>query len=72
MTEHPKPAKNRDSLSLIISGCVVEATIVAMLAWIVLDFTISWAYMFGFIICAISPAIIVPTMLKIQTEGYGK
>ncbi|XP_075256628.1 sodium/hydrogen exchanger 9B2-like [Convolutriloba macropyga] len=51
-------------------GCVVEATIVAMLAWIVLDFTISWAYMFGFIICAISPAIIVPTMLKIQTEGY--
>ncbi|XP_063711371.1 sodium/hydrogen exchanger 9B1-like [Symsagittifera roscoffensis] len=51
-------------------GVVVEATIVAMMAWTALDFTLAWAYMFGFIICGISPAIIVPTMLKIQQQGY--
>ena len=35
------------------------------------DFPVLWAAMLGFVVAAISPAVVVPSLLALQEQGYG-
>ncbi|KAJ8022525.1 Sodium/hydrogen exchanger 9B2 [Holothuria leucospilota] len=51
--------------------CLVEASAVAVVGYIVLKFPWDWAFMLGFIVTALSPAVVVPSLLDLQDEGRG-
>jgi len=51
--------------------CFSEATVIAFLAHFLLDFPIGWAAMLGFVVAAVSPAVVVPSLLSLQDRGYG-
>jgi len=55
----------------IIPGLFEGFTILA-LAYYVMDFTIYEAGMLGFVIAAVSPAVVVPQMLELKGKGFGK
>lgn len=43
-----------------------------LLLWFkVEDFPVLWAAMLGFVVAAISPAVVVPSLLALQEQGYG-
>jgi len=56
---------------LAILPNLAEASTIAGLSILVLGFPVSWAFMLGFIISAISPAVVVPSLLNLQDKGYG-
>ncbi len=59
------------ALRLGFLPAVIEATVVALAArWLLgWDWLICW--LLGWIICAASPAVIVPLMLRLKAEGWG-
>lgn len=52
--------------------CIVEATGAALCAYYVLGFPWVWGLMLGFVLSAVSPAVVVPTLLKLQEGGFGE
>lgn len=50
---------------------LTEAATVAIAAKILLDLPVVWSLLLGFVISAVSPAVVVPSMLDLQSEGYG-
>lgn len=48
-----------------------EASAVTALAVGLLDFPLAWAAMLGFVVAAISPAVVIPSLLSLQDRGYG-
>ncbi|XP_072157033.1 sodium/hydrogen exchanger 9B2 isoform X3 [Bemisia tabaci] len=64
-------------LSMVVLGlsfvpCLVEAAGVAIFAFVILGFPWVWGFSLGFVLSAVSPAVVVPTLLKLQNEGYGE
>ncbi|CAG7834959.1 unnamed protein product, partial [Allacma fusca] len=57
-------------LSLAFVPSFFEAVIVAIGTKFMLDFPWSWAFLLGFIISAVSPAVIVPCLLGLKKRGY--
>ena len=51
---------------------IIEGATVTMVSYWLLDLPIHAAGMLGFIIAAVSPAIVVPGMLELREQGYGK
>lgn len=51
---------------------IIEAIIIAILSILLFDFQIHEAFMFGFIISAVSPAVVIPSMSKLMDKGYDK
>jgi len=51
---------------------LIEGSAVAVLSWWILDLPVYAAGMLGFIIAAVSPAVVVPSMLALIDKGYGK
>ncbi|XP_038060372.1 sodium/hydrogen exchanger 9B2-like [Patiria miniata] len=51
--------------------CVSEAIIIAIMSHALLGFSWDWAFMLGFVIAAVSPAVVVPSVLELQEKGYG-
>lgn len=49
---------------------LIEGTILAFLSYYILNFTVIEAGMFGFIISAVSPAVVIPSMSKLKDNGY--
>lgn len=58
-------------LRLAFIPCLCEASAVAGMAAVLLDFPAPWAAMLGFLVAAISPAVVVPSLLALQDQGYG-
>ena len=58
-------------LRLAIIPNLVEATIDASLAVTLFNMPWSFAFMLGFIVSAVSPAVVVPSLLKLKEENYG-
>ncbi|CAK9053968.1 Sodium/hydrogen exchanger 9B1 (Na(+)/H(+) exchanger-like domain-containing protein 1) (NHE domain-containing protein 1) (Sodium/hydrogen exchanger-like domain-containing protein 1) (Solute carrier family 9 subfamily B member 1) (Testis specific sodium-hydrogen exchanger) (MtsNHE) [Durusdinium trenchii] len=58
-------------LRLAALPCLSEAATAGLLASWLLDFPIWWAAMLGFVVAAISPAVVVPSLLQLQEQGYG-
>ncbi|XP_066952008.1 sodium/hydrogen exchanger 9B2-like isoform X3 [Macrobrachium rosenbergii] len=58
-------------IRLAFSPCLVETVSTAIAAWLLLGLPWSWGFMLGFILAAVSPAVVVPSLLKLGEEGYG-
>ena len=52
--------------------CLCEGAAVYWLARSLFDFSVAEAGMMGFILAAVSPAVIVPQMLSLREAGYGR
>jgi len=51
---------------------IIEALILTFISFYLLNFGIYEALMFGFIISAVSPAVVIPSMTKLMDNGYDK
>ncbi len=51
---------------------VFEGVTIMVLAHFIFNFTIIESGILGFILAAVSPAVVVPTMLELKDKGYGK
>ena len=51
--------------------CFVEAAAVAALSFFLLDFPLTVGLMLGFVLAAVSPAVIIPCLISIAERGYG-
>jgi len=56
---------------LTIVPCLVETASCAVAAHFLLDFPWLWGFLLGFVLGAVTPAVIVPSLLKLQSDGYG-
>ena len=50
---------------------LVEATSVMLISWLAVGLPFPLAYSLGFVVAAVSPAILVPSMLNLAKAGYG-
>ncbi|MDH3294401.1 MAG: cation:proton antiporter [Acidimicrobiia bacterium] len=48
-----------------------EAATVALVARLLLDLPLAWGLLLGFVVAAVSPAVVVPSLLDLQQRGYG-
>lgn len=51
--------------------CLVEACSAALLTHFLLSLAWPWAFLLGFVLAAVSPAVVVPSMLQLQAQRYG-
>jgi len=58
-------------LRLAVLPCFAEAAVAAGLAAALLGFPLPWCFLLGFVVAAISPAVVVPGILSLQEQGYG-
>ncbi|XP_069778956.1 sodium/hydrogen exchanger 9B2-like [Narcine bancroftii] len=58
-------------LRLAFVPCLVEACVCAVLGHYLLKLPWAWSFILGFVIGAVSPAVVVPCMLLLQKERYG-
>ncbi|CAG0879823.1 unnamed protein product [Cyprideis torosa] len=56
---------------LAFSPCIVEALTSGFLAHFLLDLPWQYAFMLGFVLGAVSPAVVVPCALILHNQGYG-
>uniref|UniRef100_A0A8C5PYD2 Solute carrier family 9 member B2 n=1 Tax=Leptobrachium leishanense TaxID=445787 RepID=A0A8C5PYD2_9ANUR len=58
-------------LRLSFGPCIAEACSAALLSYFLLGLPLTWAFMLGFVLGAVSPAVVVPSMLMLQQGGFG-
>ena len=51
---------------------IIGALVLTAISYYFLSFGLYEAFMFGFIISAVSPAVVIPSMTKLMDEGYDK
>ncbi|KAB1282550.1 Sodium/hydrogen exchanger 9B2 [Camelus dromedarius] len=56
---------------LSMGPCLVEACTSAVLAHFLMGLPWQWGFLLGFVLGAVSPAVVVPSMLLLQEGGYG-
>ena len=64
----------RLSWSVLRLACIpnlTEATVDAIMAVVLFKMPWLWAFMLGFILSAVSPAVVVPSLLYLKDEKYG-
>lgn len=66
--------KKVGAVALRISSipCILEGLTITALAYYLLNFSFAEAGMLGFIIAAVSPAVVVPSMLDLKEKRYGE
>ena len=62
----------RSAIKMAFIPCLFEGVIVAVASRYLLSFSWPEAGMMGFILAAVSPAVVVPSMLTLKEQGYGK
>ncbi|MEO1856562.1 MAG: cation:proton antiporter [Rubritalea sp.] len=60
------------AIKMGIIPCIIEGGTITLLAWKFFGFQFYEAGMLGFIIAAVSPAVVVPAMLELKSGGFGK
>ncbi|KAB7506620.1 Mitochondrial sodium/hydrogen exchanger 9B2 [Armadillidium nasatum] len=58
-------------LRLAVCPCLVETITVAVVSNLLLGFPWKWAFLLGFVLAAVSPAVVVPCLLNLADQGYG-
>ncbi|XP_015200735.2 sodium/hydrogen exchanger 9B2 isoform X2 [Lepisosteus oculatus] len=58
-------------LRLAMGPCTIEACSVAILSHFMMNLPWIWGFILGFVLGAVSPAVVVPSMLLLQKQGYG-
>ncbi|KAL0273603.1 UNVERIFIED_CONTAM: hypothetical protein PYX00_006236 [Menopon gallinae] len=69
----PKAMK-RLYFTLIKMGLVpwiVECGVMAVMAHYLLDFPWMWGFLLGSVVAAVSPAVVVPCLIRLRSKGYG-
>ncbi|XP_006893157.1 PREDICTED: mitochondrial sodium/hydrogen exchanger 9B2 [Elephantulus edwardii] len=56
---------------LSMGPCLMEACTSALLAHFLMGLPWQWGFILGFVLGAVSPAVVVPSMLLLQRGGYG-
>ena len=51
--------------------CLAESSTVALASHLVLGLPLMWGFMLGFVLSAVSPAVVVPCLLSLQQRGLG-
>ena len=64
-------AQGSVAVRLAFLPAVIEASVVAAAAHLILGWSWLLSYLLGWIVCAASPAVIVPLMLRLKAEGWG-
>uniref|UniRef100_A0A1B6E6M0 Cation/H+ exchanger transmembrane domain-containing protein n=1 Tax=Clastoptera arizonana TaxID=38151 RepID=A0A1B6E6M0_9HEMI len=59
-------------LRLAICPCFGEALAAAVVSHFILGYPWLWGLLLGFMLGAVSPAVVVPTLLSLQERGYGE
>lgn len=61
------------ALRLAALPCLVEATVAGVLGFVFFrDMPVAWCATLGFVVAAVSPAVVVPSLLALEAQGYGK
>lgn len=58
-------------IRLALLPCLAETAGASIAAHFILDFPWLWGLLLGFILSAVSPAVVVPTLLELKENGYG-
>lgn len=58
-------------LRLAASPCMIECIAEAIAAHYLLGLPWEWGFMLGFVLAAVSPAVVVPSLLNLSDRGYG-
>lgn len=58
-------------LRLALIPCSIEAVTIALAAKLILGMDLLFGLMLGFVLAAVSPAVVVPAMLEASQKGYG-
>uniref|UniRef100_A0A670YSA3 Cation/H+ exchanger transmembrane domain-containing protein n=1 Tax=Pseudonaja textilis TaxID=8673 RepID=A0A670YSA3_PSETE len=56
---------------LSLGPCLIEACTAAVISHFLMHLPWQWGFMLGFVLGAVSPAVVVPSMLVLQAGGYG-
>ncbi|XP_075399654.1 sodium/hydrogen exchanger 9B1 [Tenrec ecaudatus] len=56
---------------LSMGPCIIEACAAAVFSHFIMKFPWKWAFLLGFVVGAVSPAVVVPSMLFLQDNGFG-
>jgi len=69
----PKALKRLSGMvfRLAFTPCLVETTVVAIASHFLLGIPWLWGFMLGFVLAAVSPAVVVPCLLALSEKGYG-
>ncbi|XP_077156860.1 sodium/hydrogen exchanger 9B2-like isoform X2 [Paroedura picta] len=69
----PKALKKLKAVCIRLSfgPCVTEACIAAVVSHFLMHLPWTWGFLLGFVLGAVSPAVVVPSMLVLQAGGYG-
>ncbi|XP_055765977.1 sodium/hydrogen exchanger 9B2-like isoform X2 [Salvelinus fontinalis] len=51
--------------------CIIEACTIAIVSHFLMGLPWIWGFILGFVLGAVSPAVVVPSMLLLQKDGYG-
>lgn len=62
----------RTALAMATLPCLVEGTVYLLLFHFLLQIPVAVAGLTGFMLAAVSPAVVVPSMLDLAEKGYGK
>nr|CAD7194576.1 unnamed protein product [Timema douglasi] len=52
--------------------CLAEAATVCLVSHFLLGYSWLWGLLLGFILGAVSPAVVVPSLLSLKEKGYGE
>uniref|UniRef100_A0A3Q0QX71 Cation/H+ exchanger transmembrane domain-containing protein n=1 Tax=Amphilophus citrinellus TaxID=61819 RepID=A0A3Q0QX71_AMPCI len=51
--------------------CLIEACTAALISHFLMGLPWVWSFILGFVLGAVSPAVVIPSMLLLQKDGYG-
>jgi NhaP-type Na+/H+ or K+/H+ antiporter len=57
---------------LAVLPCLFEVGAITLLSMWLFGFPVLWGALLGFVVAAVSPAVVVPSLLALQDQGYGK
>ncbi|KAJ3615213.1 hypothetical protein NHX12_018781 [Muraenolepis orangiensis] len=58
-------------IRLACGPCILETCTVALVSHFLMGLPWVWGFILGFVLGAVSPAVVVPSMLVLQKDGYG-
>ena len=64
-------------IRLAFTPCLVETVVIGISSRILFKYALGyefpwlWGFLLGFILAAVSPAVVVPSLLELQEKGYG-
>lgn len=72
LKRHVLQRVGRTALAMAVIPCLFEGTVLTLLFHLWWGFALPVAGLTGFMLAAVSPAVVVPSMLDLAEKGYGK